>query len=151
MNTDTLTPPSARPPAHPATSRATVVGWRRAAIATGTTAAANLAIYVVSAAAGVDFTLAYAAGADPTTVTAGHVLISSLVALAIGFGLAGLVARRWSRGRAVVRVLGGVVAVVSAVMPLGVVAATATRLVLASLHLVVGAAFVAALAPDVEA
>lgn len=147
MNTDTLTPT----PADGATSTANVPGWRRAAMATGLAAAANLAIYVVAATAGVGFSLAYAAGTDPTTVTVGHVLVSTIVALTVGFSLAGLVARQWSRGRTVVRMMGGVVAVLSVAMPLGVVAATAPRLVLASLHLVAGAVFVGALGPDVEA
>jgi hypothetical protein len=69
------------------------------------------------------------------------VVLSTLIPLAVGLLVTGLVARRAPRGVPAVRGLGVLLAVASTASPLVADADGTTRAVLAAMHLVVGAAY----------
>jgi hypothetical protein len=98
----------------------------------------NAALWAVGRAAGVSFAVS-----SPFVTQVGIVLVvlTTLLAFAVGSGLLALAVRR-SRGwvRAVL-VAAALVAVVSAGAPLSVAQDTATGVLLATMHLVAGAAF----------
>jgi hypothetical protein len=98
----------------------------------------NAALWGVGRAAGVSFAVS-----SPLVTQVGIVLVvlTTLLAFAVGSGLLALAVRR-SRGwvRAVL-VAAALVAVVSAGAPLSVAQDTATGVVLATMHLVTGAVF----------
>ena len=98
----------------------------------------NAALWAVGRSAGVSFAVA-----SPLVTQVGIVLVvvTTLLAFAVGSGLLALAVRR-SRGwvRAVL-VAAALVAVVSAGAPLSVAQDTATGVLLATMHLVTGAVF----------
>lgn len=107
---------------------------------------ANLALFLVVRASGVDFDVAYTADTTETTITSIQVIASTALPFLAGLGLTAVVAPRWRRGMFTVGALGAVLAVGSVLMPLGLHASTGARITLAAMHLVVGAAFVGGLA-----
>lgn len=107
---------------------------------------ANVALLAIGRGSGVAFLVA-GPGGDPVPVTLTHVVVATLLPLAVATGFAAVVAvrsRRWLRALVIA---GVVVAVASAGAPLASGADTATGLLLASMHLVAGFAFAAGLWP----
>ncbi len=110
-----------------------------------TAAAVNAAIFGLARAADVSF--AYTGSADGPTkfIGWGEVLGLSLVSFAIGLAAA-LVAALWGRPRLrVLQVLGGIVALGTIYSDVALDASASSRVVLASMHIVVGVASVACL------
>lgn len=123
----------------PGTVQALLAGLKAAVLSL----VVNLAILALGRLAGADL-LVTPPGADTSEVGPATVTFMTLGPLLVGT-LALVVADRWgARGWRSLAWLGLVIAVVSAVMPVTVPASTATHLTLAPMHLVVGAAWFAA-------
>jgi hypothetical protein len=98
----------------------------------------NAALWAVGRAADVSFTVS-----SPLVTEVGIILVvlTTLLAFAVGSGLLALAARRSRRWVRAVLVAATLVAVVSAGAPLSVAEDTVTGVLLAMMHLVTGAAF----------
>lgn len=123
--------------------------WRRGAVAAACAAVVNAAIWGSGRAADVGFVVPGRSGGE-SRVSISHVVVLTLASLAIGTAVAALAAirsRRWWRG---VVIAGVAVSVLSATAPLSLDAEIGTRLLLASMHLVVGAAFLVAVRGDIS-
>ena len=131
----TTTVPEATVGRSPAVSRAGLTVLAAVAV--------NLAIFGIGVAADLDFDVEPIGSDTPTTVNVVAVVLSTLVALAAGWGLVALARRIGRPSLRAVQIIGAVVAVVSMAMPLAIDAETSTRLVLAAMHLTTGAIFVA--------
>jgi hypothetical protein len=124
------------------------VGTRRllgfGVIAAAGAASVNAAIYGLGRAAGLSF-VASTTAAGPQHILLQHVV--SLTLMTFGAGLvAVLIADKFRRpGLRALQAVGAVVAVVSVVMDLSIDSTVAAKTTLALMHLVVGAAYVAAL------
>lgn len=126
---------------HHAPSERTVP--RVAALYTVAALATNLSVFAVARAADVSFEFQRTGSAAGTeTVSAGAVFAATLLTMTAGWILVGLAAWRHRPALGTMAILGGGVAVVSALAPLGLQADLAARLTLASLHLVAGAFFI---------
>jgi len=130
----------------PSTARSRSPLWRSGLVATGIAAATNLAIYLAGRAGGVDFVGRLSPDADLTEVVAGHVLVTTIIPLLLGTAVAVLIRRR-GHGLGLVRLAGAAVAVLSLAGPISLDADPGTKVLLAAMHLVAGAAFVAILRP----
>ena len=110
------------------------------AIAAAATAAANAVIFGLGRAAGVDYVVD-----STTTVAVADVVTFTLMAFAVG--LAGAAVARGLRrpGYRALQVVGAVIAVASIAMDLPIDGSPAAKLLLASMHLVTGAGYAAAL------
>jgi hypothetical protein len=110
---------------------------REAAIAA---AAANAAIWAAGRAADVSFLVSPLIG---PTIQVGILLVvlTTLIAFAVGMGLFALAARRSDRWARAVLAAGVLFAVVSTAGPLSTAEDTSTGVLLASMHLLTGAAF----------
>jgi hypothetical protein len=117
---------------------------RTGAIGVAAATIANIAIFGVGRLAGVDYVIAvHSQGAEHVRLS--DVALMSVVPLLIGLAAA-LVAVRLRRPGLLTAllVLGGVLAVVSTAGDAGIESDLAAKLLLASMHLVVGAAYIAA-------
>jgi peptidoglycan/LPS O-acetylase OafA/YrhL len=112
------------------------------AVAAGAAAAVviNLLLLAVAAAGGAALAVAQDGSQHP--VTAAGVVVASLVPLLIGTVLAVLLSRRWPRVLRVAQVVAAAAAVLTTFGPLSGAVDTATGVVLATMHLTVGAAAV---------
>jgi Family of unknown function (DUF6069) len=111
--------------------------------AAGATAATlvNAALWTGGRAVGVSFMVS---SAFMTQVGIVAVVLTTLLAFAVGSGLLALAVRRSRRWVRAVLIAAALVAVVSAGAPLSAAQDTATGVLLATMHLVTGAAFVVA-------
>ena len=110
-----------------------------ASVAGGAAAAiVNAALWAAGRAADVSFMVS---SAFMTQVGIVMIVLTTLLAFAVGSGLLALAARRSRRWVRAVVVAAALVAVVSASAPLSVAQDTATGVLLATMHLVTGAAF----------
>jgi Family of unknown function (DUF6069) len=98
----------------------------------------NAALWAGGRAAEVSFTVS---SAFMTQVGIVSVVLTTLLAFAVGSGLLALAARRSRRWVRAVLIAAALVAVVSAGAPLSAAQDTATGVLLATMHLVTGAAF----------
>lgn len=119
--------------------------WRNGAVAGAAATAVNLVLFLAARLAGTSFVVRFTGDADPTTVTALQVVAATIVAVVIGLGVASF-ASRFPRGPWIVAAVGAFVALASAAVPMGLQADIGARLALAAMHVVVGGAFVAAIA-----
>jgi hypothetical protein len=118
--------------------------WRAGLATAGIAALADLATLLVGRAFGVSFVVRFSG--TPLNVGVAIVLLMSVVPVLLGTAAAVLACSRGRRGLTLLQFVGAALAVVSvAAGPMATVAPTATKLVLASMHLVAGAAFVLAL------
>ena len=115
----------------------------KAGAAVAAAVAANTALFAFARAAGEDFVVVKDGTA--TTVTAGGVVMMTVVSLAVGFGAAALTARYWRAGLRLAAPAGAVLTALSLVLLPSADAPAATKLWLTALHVVVGTAYVAAL------
>lgn len=115
------------------------------AIAAGAVAATvvNLVILLIGWAAGASFVVLDAG--KPHEVTAWSVVSASVFPLILGTGLAALLARWWPGFLRVAQVIGGALALLTVAGPMMSDTDGATRLALAMMHVVLGAAVVASL------
>jgi hypothetical protein len=113
---------------------------REAAIGAVAAAAANAAIWAAGRAADVSFLVSPVIG---PTIQVGILLVvlTTLIAFAAGMGLFALAARRSDRWARAVLVAGVLFAVASTAGPLSTAEDTSTGVLLASMHLLTGAAF----------
>ncbi len=106
--------------------------------------AVNAAIYGLGRAAGLSF-VASTTASGPQHILLQHVVSLTLMTFAVGL-VAALIADKLRRpGLRALQAVGAVVAVVSIVMDLSIDSTVAAKATLALMHLVVGAAYVAAL------
>jgi Family of unknown function (DUF6069) len=98
----------------------------------------NAALWTGGRAAGVAFTVS---SAFMTQVGIVAVVLTTLLTFAVGSGLLALAARRSRRWVRAVLIAAALVAVISAGAPLSAAQDTATGVLLATMHLVTGAAF----------
>jgi hypothetical protein len=104
---------------------------------------ANVALWAGGRAADVGFLVSPPFGDPATQVGVVEVVLATPLAFAVGWAVLALAARRSRRWVRVVMAAAAVVAVVSAGGPLSVAHDTPTGALLAAMHLVTGAAFVA--------
>ncbi len=116
--------------------------WHPAVLTSALAGAINIILFVAVDAAGVEFAVDRGSASVPMELNVGHVAVTTVLALVVGWGAAALARRRGRAGLAAVAVVGGVVAAVSAVFPLVTDADLGARLTLAAMHLVTGACFV---------
>ena len=116
--------------------------WHPAVLTSALAGAINIILFVAVDAAGVEFAVDRGSGSAPMELNVGHVAVTTVLALVVGWGVAALARRRGRPGLAAVAVVGGVVAAVSAVFPLVTDADLGARLTLAAMHLVTGGCFV---------
>lgn len=119
---------------------------RRAIPATAAALAGNLALLAASRASGASF--AVPDRGDPGSlmqIGPGPVALSTLLPLVVGLGVAALVTRRWPRATVALKALAVLITLASLGMPLSADTDTGTRILLATMHLVVGGAYLAAL------
>ena len=114
---------------------------REAAIGAAAAAAANVAIWGAGRAADVSFLVIPVFGAAAIQVGIVLVVLTTLIAFAVGMGLFALAARHSDRWARAVITAGALFAVVSTAGPLSTAEDTATGVVLATMHLLTGAAF----------
>jgi Family of unknown function (DUF6069) len=114
---------------------------REAAIGAVAATAANVAVWAAGRAADVSFLVTPLAGEAATQVGIVPVVLTTLIAFAVGMGLFALAARRSDRRARAVLAAGVLVAVVSTGGPLSAAEDTSTGMLLAAMHLLTGAAF----------
>ncbi len=116
--------------------------WTAGLAATGAAVVADLAVHTAGTVTGVDFVV----HPDGSTIEVGTGLVAaSAAAVLLGTVLARLLALRGRRGLRDAQAIGAVLALSSLLLPLTVSAKVGTRLLLAVMHLVAGAAYVIAL------
>lgn len=140
MSDTTLTPTST--PTDPAVRRRPA-WWQVAILAAAAAAVVDLAILGVGTAA--DATFVVDDGGKPHEVVAGDVAFMSAVPLLVAFAAVALVARWWPPVVRVAQVVGGGIALFSALGPLNADTDGGTGVSLALMHVVVGVALVAGL------
>jgi hypothetical protein len=119
--------------------------WRRGAIAAGLAVVVNLLLYGIGRAAG--DTLVVAWGPEPVQMRIGAfaVITNTLLSFAVGLVVTALVVRRRPRRLRTMQIVAAGFTVVSVIQPLVVDTRLSTRMLLIAMHLITGAAFVAAL------
>jgi hypothetical protein len=117
--------------------------FRVAAIGALAATVANVALWAAGRAADVGFLVSPVAGPPTMQVGLFLVVLTTLLAFAVGWAVLAVAARRSRRWVHVVMAAAAVFAVVSAAAPLSLAHDTATGVLLATMHLVTGAAFVA--------
>ena len=119
---------------------------RVAAIGALAATVANVALWVGGRAADVGFLVSPLVGPPVMQVGVVSVVLTTLLAFAAGWAVLLLAARRSRRWVRVVMAAAAVVAVASTAGPLSTALDTATGVLLATMHLITGAAFLAAAA-----
>ena len=114
---------------------------REAAIGAVAATAANAAVWVAGRAADVSFLVVPLGGTEAIEVGIAAVVLTTLIMFAMGMGLFALAARHSDRWARAVLAAGVVVAVASASGPLTAAEGASTGVLLASMHLLTGAAF----------
>jgi Family of unknown function (DUF6069) len=114
---------------------------REAAMGAAAAAAANAAIWATGRAADVSFLVTPLIGKVAIQVGIVAVVLTTLIAFAVGMGLFALAARRSDRWARAVLGAGVLFAVVSTAGPLSTAEDAATGVLLATMHLLTGAAF----------
>lgn len=115
--------------------------WRAGVRGAAVAAVVNLALFLIGRAAGASFVVG--SGADQASVSASHVVLSSVFAMVLATGVAALAASRHA-GLRIVQVGAVVVALLSLAGPLQLGDGPGTTALLAAMHLVVAATFVLA-------
>jgi Family of unknown function (DUF6069) len=119
---------------------------RVAAIGALAATVANVALWLGGRAADVDFRVSPLVGPPVMQVGVVSVVLTTLLAFAAGWTVLTLAARRSRQWVHIVIAAAAVIAVVSAAGPLSTALDTATGVLLAAMHLITGAAFLAAAA-----
>jgi hypothetical protein len=114
---------------------------REAALGAVAAAAANAAVWAIGRVADISFLVTPPFGQPATQVGIVPVVLTTLIAFAVGMGLFALAARRSDRWARAVLGAGVLFAVVSTAGPLSTAEAAATVVLLATMHLLTGAAF----------
>lgn len=109
---------------------------RTAVLVAGTAVAVNLAVWLVGWTANAEFSVTMSGQA--ITITPIHVLLTTLISLALGALGVLLVRRRGPMGLRTLAVVGGAVGVLSASLPLQTEADGATMAALAMMHVLTG-------------
>jgi hypothetical protein len=120
--------------------------WLVIPVGAAVVALANVLVYALGRLVGASFVL-YDDPAVPHAVDLGDVLVSSVVPLVLGTGLAVLLQRWWRHAVRAGQVVGAGLAVLSTAGPLSALTDGATAVALAVMHVLVGVAVVAILAP----
>jgi ABC-type transport system involved in cytochrome c biogenesis permease subunit len=120
--------------------------WLVIPVGAAVVALANVVVFALGRLAGASFVL-YDDPAAPHAVGLVDVLVSSVVPLVLGTGFAVLLGRWWRHALRAGQVVGAGLAVLSTAGPLTALTDTGTAAALAVMHLLVGVAVVAILAP----
>jgi hypothetical protein len=124
--------------------------WRTGVLGAGFAAIANSAVFLIGRAVDVSFLIpGFGSDTSLRPVTLVQVVLSTFMPLIVGTGLAALMVFR-GRGVRGLQLPGGAVALVSIAVPLSLEANWATKLLLASMHLVAGVVFVYSLQQSKE-
>ena len=118
----------------------------RAAIGALAATIANVALWVGGRTVNASFLVSPIVGPPVVQVGVVEVALTTLVMFAVGWAVLALAVRRSGRWMRIVMVAAAVVAVVSAAGPLAAAQDTGTGVLLAAMHLVTGAVFIAAAA-----
>ena len=118
--------------------------WRHGAVAAAIATAVNLLVLALGRTTGGTFVVVFGSE-PPMPVGVSAVTVMTVVSIALGLALTPLVARAPPRRLRTMQFIGAAVAVASLFQPLTVEADTTTRIALAAMHLITGAAFVLAL------
>ncbi len=122
--------------------------WVTGLVGAAVAGALNVAIFAIASAADVTFTVpGFGEGAEPTTVAGGQVLFMSIAPLVLGTAVAAFAVSR-RKGLVLPQVVGGVLALLSLVVPLSLdadITETSTKSALAAMHVVAGVAYVASM------
>jgi predicted permease len=123
------------------TSTGTSRTWNRA-FGVGAAVLASAAVWVIAVPLlGVHLLIRFGSGA-PQTVGAGYVVGATLIASLAGWGLLALLERRTARARSIWTVAAVVVLLVSLALPLAAGTTTASKSVLALMHIAVAAVLI---------
>lgn len=117
--------------------------WRTGSVGAAAAAAINLVVYGIGRAFEVAFLVPTWGGGAPSDITPLHVVMTSIVPFMAGTALAAATARRG--GLRLVATAGAALALLLAGGPLSMEIDSATKLLLASMHVVEGLAFLLAL------
>jgi Family of unknown function (DUF6069) len=120
--------------------------WQIILVGVAVAALANVIVFALGTLAGASFVL-HNDPAVPHAVGLVDVLVTSVVPLALGTGLAVVLQRWWRHALLAGQIVGGGLAVLSAAGPAAAVTDTATVVSLVIMHVLVGVAVVAILAP----
>jgi len=120
--------------------------WQIVLVGVAVAALANVLVFALGTLVGASFVL-HNDPAAPHAIGLVDVLVTSVVPLALGIGLAVLLQRWWRHALLAGQIVGGGLAVLSAAGPLAAVTDTATVVSLVIMHVLVGVAVVAILAP----
>ncbi|HKE72163.1 MAG TPA: DUF6069 family protein [Acidimicrobiales bacterium] len=115
----------------------------KAGAAIAAAVAVNAAVFAAARAIGEDFVVVKDGSA--TTVTASSVVMMTIASLLVGFGAAAVTTRFWPAGLRLAVPVGAALTVLSLTLLPSADAPAATKLWITALHVVVGAAYVAAL------
>jgi hypothetical protein len=126
-------------PREPSTCRVAVIGALAGTVA-------NVGLWLGGRAADVDFRVSPLVGPPVMQVGVVSVVLTTLLAFAAGWAVLTLAARRSRQVVRVVMAAAAVIAVVSTAGPLSTALDTATGVLLAAMHLITGATFLAAAA-----
>ena len=115
--------------------------WRTGVLGAGFAAIANGAVFLIGREVDVSFLIpGFGSDTSLQPITLVQVVLSTFMPLIVGTGLAVLIVSR-GRGLRGLQLLGGTVALISMAVPLSLEANWATKLLLASMHLVAGVVF----------
>jgi hypothetical protein len=120
--------------------------WLVILVGAAVAALANVLVFALGRLAGASFVL-HDDPAAPHAVDLGDVLVSSVVPLVLGTGLAVLLSRWWRHALLAAQIVGAGLAVLSVAGPLSALTDGTTATALAIMHVLVGVAVVAILAP----
>ena len=118
--------------------------WRTGVVAGLAAAAVNAAVWALGHARGVDFLVHPGGAAETAEVSVAQVLVTSFVMVLLGWAVLRVATRRSARWRSAVLAVAAVTAVATTWGPLTTAVEPASGLFLATMHLVAGAAFLAA-------
>lgn len=124
-------------------TKTSLTWWQVIGIGAAASAVVNLVVLAIGGAFGATYD--YVNAGEPGQVTVIGVIVSSVVPLVIGTGLAAVIGRRWHTVLRIAQVVGAALAVLSVAGPLSLGTDTVTQGALTVMHLVLGVAVVAVL------
>ncbi len=129
----------------PADPMTRALAARAAAIAAAAAVLINLLVYAVGRAAGAELEVTQPRADGPMAIGPDNILLVTVLPILLGGIILAVATRRGARAWIVLGWTGLLVGVLTIVMPFTVIATTATRVTLATMHLITGVAWFVAL------